>query len=208
MKRLKLQSNNSVLLHIQILKIAVLVILYLLVSMFSLSAQTPRKDSGADGALKIDPVFLGQKVPEDFWSKKHLFYSNGDTIRRSFDHYKGKMLVLDFWFTGCTKCLLHQKEINYFKEKYADNLVVIMVNSKNTRDNLEKITHMTKADWFKQLGINNFTSIIEDEYLSKMLPSNGYPTYFWINTYGILQLITFRNLLDRNYQAPFIDQKR
>ncbi|MGJ1408373.1 TlpA family protein disulfide reductase [Sphingobacterium thalpophilum] len=176
--------------------------------MFSLSAQTPRKDSGADETAKIDPVSLGQQVHEDFWSKKHLFYSNGDTIRRSFDQYKGKMLVLDFWFTGCTKCLLHQKEINYFKEKYADKLVVIMVNSKNTRDNLEKINNMTKADWFKQLGITNFTSIIEDEYLSKMLPSNGYPTYFWINTYGILQLITFRNLLDRNYQAPFIDHKR
>ncbi|WP_312364368.1 TonB-dependent receptor plug domain-containing protein [Sphingobacterium sp.] len=49
MKKLKLQSNSSVLLHIQVLKITLLVILYLLVSMFSLSAQTPRKESEADG---------------------------------------------------------------------------------------------------------------------------------------------------------------
>lgn len=74
MKKLKLQSNSSALLYTQILKITVLVILYLLVfksyficflkalknttmlltciavfHMFSLSAQTPRKNSGADG---------------------------------------------------------------------------------------------------------------------------------------------------------------
>ncbi|RKF41940.1 hypothetical protein BCY89_00025 [Sphingobacterium siyangense] len=174
--------------------------------MFSLSAQTSRKESGADGLLKV--VSLGEKVPADFWTKKHLFYSNGDTIRRSFEQYKGKLLVLDFWFSGCTKCLLHQKEISYFKQKYADSLIVIMVNSKNTKDNYEKIQHMTQQDWFKKLGINNFSSIIDDEYLSQILPSNGYPTYFWINNYGILQLITFRNLLNRNYQAPFIDKKR
>ncbi|WP_120332345.1 TlpA family protein disulfide reductase [Sphingobacterium siyangense] len=206
MKKLKLQSNSSALLYIQLLKITVLVILYLLVSMFSLSAQTSRKESGADGLLKV--VSLGEKVPADFWTKKHLFYSNGDTIRRSFEQYKGKLLVLDFWFSGCTKCLLHQKEISYFKQKYADSLIVIMVNSKNTKDNYEKIQHMTQQDWFKKLGINNFSSIIDDEYLSQILPSNGYPTYFWINNYGILQLITFRNLLNRNYQAPFIDKKR
>jgi len=74
----KLKSDSGALLHIQILKITVLVILYLLVfqsylicflkalknttmlltciavfHMFSLSAQTPRKDSGADGLYNL-----------------------------------------------------------------------------------------------------------------------------------------------------------
>jgi len=37
--------------NIPVIQITVLVILFVLVSMFSLSAQTPRKDSGADGLL-------------------------------------------------------------------------------------------------------------------------------------------------------------
>lgn len=53
MKKLKLQSNSSALLYIQILKITVFVTLYFIVSMFSLSAQTPRKDSGADGLPQL-----------------------------------------------------------------------------------------------------------------------------------------------------------
>ena len=48
-----------------------------LVSMFSLSAQTPRKDSGANGLNIAQPVMLGFRVPEEFWSHEFMIFENG-----------------------------------------------------------------------------------------------------------------------------------
>ncbi|MDQ1150344.1 TonB-linked SusC/RagA family outer membrane protein [Sphingobacterium zeae] len=44
--------------NIPVIQITFLVIVFLLVSMFSLSAQTPRKDSGADGLLTVSGIVL------------------------------------------------------------------------------------------------------------------------------------------------------
>lgn len=150
---------------------------------------------------------VGQKVPEEFWTKEHLFFHNGDTLRQTLEEHRGKIVVLDFWYTGCSKCLIHQKDINYFKEKYPENLVVIMVNSKRTKDTFDKLQRFMDGEFFRRLQLANFVSIIEDEYLDQMFSPFGYPSYFWINSENILQLLTFRNLLDKSYVAPFIDER-
>src|SRR5690606_27182346 len=87
----------------------------------------------------ITGLMVGQKVPEEFWTKEHLFFHNRDTHRQTLEEHRGKIVVLDFWYTGCSKCLIHQKDINYFKEKYPENLFVIMVNSKRTKDTFDKL---------------------------------------------------------------------
>jgi len=178
--------------------------------MFSLSAQTPRKDSGANGLITrqsdIISLKIGHKVPEEFWTKEHLFYINGDTVRRNLQEYKGKLLILDFWMIGCSKCFLHQKEINYYKKLYGGELAVIMVNGVKTKNNYASIHSYLKNEWFQSLGLGSFSSIIESTYLDQLLQPGGYPMYYWINKYGILQTITYRNLLDRDYVAPFLDK--
>lgn len=169
------------------------------------NAQSPH-DGGATGYGGAKPLLVGQKVPEEFWTKEHLFYVNGDTIRKTLEEYKGKMLVLDFWMSSCTRCLLHQKEINDFKEEYPEELAVIMVNSQQSREDYHKIWKYTNTDYFKKLGLTSLVSIIEDTYLEQLFVHYVYPTYVWINPRGNLQLQTFRNLLDKDYIAPFIDR--
>ncbi|MCA5005657.1 TlpA family protein disulfide reductase [Sphingobacterium bovistauri] len=156
---------------------------------------------------EIVPLQIGQKVPEEFWTKEHLFYINCDTVRKSLEEHKGKMVVLDFWMTGCMPCLLHQKEINRFKEKYPDELYIVMINSLKTKENYKKIHSFASSDRYKSLNLGMLNSIIEDNYLQMMFPYRSYPSYFWINESGILQTHTYRNLLDPNYQPPFILNK-
>ncbi|GEM_PF-518473 len=186
------------------------ILLAFMFHMFSLSAQTPRKDSGADGPIAgqsdIIPLKIGHKVPEEFWAKEHLFYINGDTVRKTLHEYKGKLLILDFWMIGCSKCFLHQKEINYYKKLYGDKLAVIMVNGVKTKNNYASIHSYLKNEWFRSLGLESFSSIIESSYLDQLLQPAGYPMYYWINQYGILQTVTYRNLLDRDYVAPFLEK--
>ncbi|MCA5005678.1 TlpA family protein disulfide reductase [Sphingobacterium bovistauri] len=160
-----------------------------------------------EGQTEGNAISLGQKVPNDFWRTEHLFYINGDTVRKSLEEHKGKIIVLDFWMTGCTRCLLHQKEIQIYRNMYPDEILVLMVNSKKTKDNYSRIETLYNSNRFQNLGLKNLISIIEDTYLDSLFTHVGYPTYFWINSFGYLQTITFRNYLDHNYQPPFIDGK-
>src|SRR5690606_20339867 len=74
-------------------------------------AQSQTHHSGGGAAPVVKGLMVGQKVPEEFWTKEHLFFHNGDTLRQTLEEHRGKIVVLDFWYTGCSKCLIHQKDI-------------------------------------------------------------------------------------------------
>ncbi|MCW8310845.1 hypothetical protein K7A41_06390 [Sphingobacterium sp. InxBP1] len=164
-------------------------------SMFSLSAQTPRKDGGADGLRPKKQVLrVGSSVPEDFWTRKHLFFRNGDTISETLEKYKGKILVLDFWYIGCRSCLLDQKEIAKAKKKYKDRLSVIMVNNLPNWDNIDAFRKFYFKERYRDFGMDEFESIIYDNYLYDLFDSFAYPMYVWINEEGAIRTITGMNL--------------
>ncbi|WP_343566105.1 TlpA disulfide reductase family protein [Sphingobacterium sp.] len=171
------------------------------VSMFSLSAQTPRKDSGVEGPTSLS---IGDKVRETFWTQKHLFFIDGDTIRANLSQLQGKLLVLDFWSTTCASCIFQQEEIDFFKKSFANDIAVLMVNPLKTKDSYDRIQIFYKR-YYKDKPGKQLNSIILDASLQNMFQFMGYPHYVWINKHGYVQTQTFRNLLDRNYVAPFID---
>src|SRR5690606_32680986 len=43
----------------------------------------------AEGQTEIKPLKVGEKVPEEFWTREHLFYTNGDTVRKTLQEYRG-----------------------------------------------------------------------------------------------------------------------
>jgi len=160
-----------------------------LVSMFSLSAQTPRKDSGADGLTQIAPLLVGQKVPEEFWKKEYLVYNNGDTTRQTLEAFRGKLLVLDFWATWCAICLGQMKEKDQLFDRFSDQAKLIYVNPAQTKDTYYNIVHLQDRLAERSLT-GNFQSIIEDDYLQKLFPNRIYPRYVWIGPRGDLIALT------------------
>lgn len=173
--------------------------------LFYLSDAWARSRDDLEAAQRrIEPIDIGLKVPEEFWTMEHLFFINGDTIRQSLQEHRGKMIVLDFWFSGCAPCLLHQQDIKQFTTKYKDHLIVVMVNSKATREGYEKIKNLYDKKYFERFGIQYLETIIEDEYLLSLFPHAVYPHYVWINEIERPQLMTSSNLLDEAFVAPFI----
>ncbi|MVZ63121.1 TlpA family protein disulfide reductase [Sphingobacterium humi] len=174
---------------------------------FSVSTQAQLKNKLPEGHIGAClSLKVGDKVPEEFWTKKHLFFFSGDTIRMDLSNYKGKLLVLDFWSTTCASCIFHHKEIGRFQEAYENDISVIMVNPRNTKDNIERVTTFYQRNYtLKDEKKRDFSSIILDDYLQGIFQFSGYPHYVWINKHGYIQTQTFRNFLDRNYVAPFID---
>lgn len=171
----------------------------------SVQAQSPKKETVARQLL-TEPLLVGQKVPDEFWKREHLFYINGETVSKNLEEYRGKLLILDFWSTSCASCLFHQKEIDSFKSSYKNDMNVIMVNPVKTKDNIDRIKIFYQNHYAVKNGIEkHFESIVLDDYLHRIFQFSGYPHYIWINKDGYVQTQTFRNLLDRNYVAPFID---
>ncbi|MFD2904437.1 TlpA family protein disulfide reductase [Sphingobacterium anhuiense] len=168
---------------------AILLLGIALLHMFILSAQTPRKDSGADGLNNLQALAVGQKVPEEFWKKEYLIYNNGDTTRQTMEAFRGKLLVLDFWATWCAICLGQMKEKEELFSRFSNRANLVFVNPDQTKDTYKTILRMNDK-LAASSSTGNFQSIIEDDYLQQLFPNRIYPRYVWIGPRGDLIALT------------------
>ena len=129
----------------------------------------------AQPAVKqITPLQIGSKLPESFWLQQHLVYAKGKTVAQNLSQYKNKLLILDFWATWCSSCTKKFKYIDSLQKEYEGLAVVLLVDSKSTRDTPEKIAK-TMARFNDQL-----TTIVADSLLSGQFIHTSVPHYIWI----------------------------
>lgn len=177
-----------------------LVMLLCLVSMFSLSAQTPRQDSGAEGATTVEPILVGNKLPSDFWSHKVKIYNQGDTALVELAKYKGKSFILDFWSTTCGACIAAFPDLVPLQRQFADELNILLVNSYGRKDTYQRIHNMPDD----VLRTNNLTSIYADDYLIKLFPHNVYPFYVWVDANERVAAITLKRSVIPDHVSAFL----
>lgn len=184
-------------------------VILLFQSLFSsqVLAQSPKLEAVASSGTQIKELRVGDRVPSNFWNHKHLFLFQGDTIRRDFTEHKGKMLVLGFWATWCSVCLKNQPEIENYVQRHSQVLAVVKVNPIRSKDNFKTIEKALNGPVgkFSGIGFKDMVSVIKDDYLEQLFPNRGFPYYIWINKYGVVQLITYRNILEHDFNKPFID---
>ncbi|WP_333865568.1 TlpA family protein disulfide reductase [Sphingobacterium sp.] len=174
-----------------------------LVSMFSLSAQTPRKDSGADGLSQIRALKAGDKIPDAVWNQPlELNYFNGKKKKIKFADLKGKLILLDFWSTGCPSCIEGIPKMEWIQERFTDNIQVIMVNSKRNKDTAKRIK--TRFEKFK--ADFNFTpslpTVLDDTVFTALFAHNTLPALAVIDPNGaFIAMTSSHSLTDKNIQA-------
>ncbi|WP_293887152.1 TlpA family protein disulfide reductase [Sphingobacterium sp. UBA3549] len=180
------------------------VMLLCLVSMFSLSAQTPRKDSGADGLNIAQPVMLGFRVPEEFWSHEFMIFENGKYTRQTLEKYRGKPLILDFWATWCPSCIAKFPKVDQFKQIYRDRMNFILVNSFDT--DTQKIATVLTGEGTGQP--TQTASIVNDVYLKQLFPHQSVPIYIWLDEYGRLQASSTANFLNDDQVRGMVERMK
>ncbi len=186
-------------------RIVLTCITLLLVSMFSLSAQTPRKDSGADGLSDLVALKPGDKIPDAVWGQSlELNYFNGKKKTIKFADLKGKLIILDFWSTGCASCIEGIPKMELIQQRFKDRVKVVMVNSKRNRDTPERINkrfEKYKADF-------NYTpslpTILGDTVFTMLFEHNSLPTMAVIDPDGKFVVNSFSgSITEQNIQDFF-----
>lgn len=177
------------------------------VSMFSLSAQTPRKDNGADGLFETDPIHVGDRVPDDFYTRKYKLFVNGEAITTDLRHLKGKLVILDFWASWCGMCLTQMNKAEKLTERYTDTLAVLLVNSLDRGDDLQKIKQVYD-NTLVRMGGASLPTVYGDEYLLSLFPHSSIPRYVWISPRGTVLAITGHSFVNSQQIDAVIDLLR
>ncbi len=143
--------------------------------------------------LNVRPLLVGERVPKDFWSREHLFYLNGDTVRRNLSAYQGKLIIFDFWATWCGACKAWFPTNEKLQKEFGGDLEIILVNSDLIHDDIKKIGAVLSDEQFfeNQKG----KSIIFDTYLKSLFPHNSIPRYIWVDPKGMVRAITTMDFL-------------
>jgi len=93
---------------------------------------------------------------------------------------RGKYVMIDFWGTWCGPCVEEMPTVKKYSEKYKDKLVIIGIDSGDTKDRI--IDFVTKND-YNWLQLMSKKGTGPDNFVAKF-NVNGFPTKFIIDPEG------------------------
>jgi peroxiredoxin len=89
---------------------------------------------------------------------------------------KGKVVLLDFYFIGCTGCMLSIKPLNKLYEKYKNQDVVIA--SITERDSKKSVLAFDKNYKIKYPGYVDAADVVKSYHVG------AFPTFYFIDKEG------------------------
>lgn len=134
---------------------------------------------------------------------------NNQTVRLS--DYKGKVIVLDMWFTGCSGCKRVAAGLPYVEKEFSDNDYVVFVslsidrnrqtwlNSIDSKHGKYFITSKTQYLYTSGTGEQN-------DFIKKYVPDGTYPSMLIINSKGELFSSTPTHPVDKESQTTLIKE--
>ncbi|WP_029279481.1 TlpA family protein disulfide reductase [Pedobacter borealis] len=127
---------------------------------------------------------IGDKVPQDFWTQKHFVFEDGKKKEFTFQHLKGKIIIIDFWATSCFACIKEMPEQLNLEKKFTSYVKIVKVTSQE-----EKPINDFFISSKNPLGIE-LKSIIGDLKLKVIFPYRFIPHMVWIDKNGVVAAFT------------------
>lgn len=121
---------------------------------------------------KIEPLQIGDTVPEYLWHLplQVVNHPDGGEVVRLNDYRDKKLVILEFWGSRCPPCIEAVDEIHQLKDEFSEELAALPVL---TRSKLEEgtIPFMQKRGWTLPSVVND--TILDREVFSRYLPDWG-----------------------------------
>lgn len=130
-------------------------------------------------ASKSQNLKVGDKLPDSFWQQEHLIYQSGVYKKQNLSSYQSSLIILDYWATWCSSCIIKFPELEELQLKYPDKLKILLVNPASYKDKSEEIDALFNA---KRPPFKNYTlpSIVSDTTLIKIFTPVQLPQNIWI----------------------------
>lgn len=129
----------------------------------------PKDFKSREKQAKPSLLAVGTTAPD--WT---LYDANGKKV--SLNQLKGKVVVLDFYFIGCSGCMASIKPLNAIYEKYKNKELVIA--SLDERDSKKAVLDFEKRYEIKYTGYINAAEVVKSYQVT------AFPTYYFIDKEG------------------------
>lgn len=110
---------------------------------------------------------------------------NSSVTNANISDFKGKLIILDFWGTGCTACIHAFRKIDSLQKKFAGKIQFIAVNNESQDSTIRFFTRLKK-----HLKIPDIPFVTGDTILSNLFPHMYVPHHVWIDSAGKVCFIT------------------
>jgi peroxiredoxin len=98
----------------------------------------------------------------------------------SFDEYRGKPVLLNFWATWCAPCRIEMPVFQDSFDEYGGDLSVIAINNAESKEDVQ--------DFVDEFGLTFDFLLDPDAEIQEIYQINGYPTTFIIDSDGVIRV--------------------
>ncbi|GEP97604.1 hypothetical protein CCY01nite_38640 [Chitinophaga cymbidii] len=145
---------------------------------------------------------VGDQVPD--LELGHLANYPHDNVRIS--SFRGKIILLDFWSTGCTGCMAAFPKMEALQHQFRENLQVILVNPWQTDEKIKST--MEQRNYTARYRLSSLPAINGDSTLVTLFPTRTVPHHVWIDQEGKVIAITGGyNATEENVKALINGEK-
>jgi thiol-disulfide isomerase/thioredoxin len=121
---------------------------------------------------------IGQQIP-DFATATF-----NSTPSLQFSRLRGRVIIIDFWGTGCLACIASFSKIDSLQKLFKDKIQIVLVN-KESEDSTRKFFRV-----HKKIRLPSVPIIAGDTVLNTWFPHEYVPHAIWIDQQGIIRAIT------------------
>jgi len=125
-------------------------------------------------------IKIGEMYPDVLI--KNVFNYPSDSLR--FSDFKKKLVIIDFWGTGCISCIKAFPKIDSLQKKFANDIQFILVN-KESPDSTKRF--FAKRNKIKTPDV---PIVMGDSVLHNFFPHIYVPHHVWIDKNGVVLAIT------------------
>jgi thiol-disulfide isomerase/thioredoxin len=142
------------------------------------------------GAFQLISIFIpksniaeGSKLRAgSFFPKQKFLNQDGDTI--SIQDFKGKYVLVNFWFAGCKPCRNGMAKFTKLIDQYPDNLTIVSYNGADADSVQQNIYRSYNPTTTKNWHFGHPIDPLYGDNLVSYYAISRYPSYFLLDKTG------------------------